>query len=624
MSNAAKLKKKAVEFEQKRQYDKALALYVQALDEAAAAKEEPEVALHNRVGDLLLRLGNVDEAIRYYSSAVALYADGGFLNNAIALCNKILRHDPGQSAVHYTLGRISAQKGFRSDAKYHFLEFAERMQRAGRLDESFSALKEFADLCPDQDDIRLMLAEQLAKQGRGEEAVEQLQILHEHLVAEGRSTEAQVAAERMAAIDPTAVPRALGLAPTPKADGGLVFLDVSWEGQRPNVGRESDRHVGNPSPPPAPLSGVEATALAQPTPDATTSDAASILDGEQEPHAADAARAAAPAPVAGLEPTALELDPVPEAPVLALSTTPTLDDSFGLRDLTPPAPPAAEPANAHEGADGNGPAGTGDAAALDDPELPVPPLDLPIILSDPLESTPNHAPATGELTLIMPDLGDDATSRDGAAAALAGLPLIDDSPPPLAPRAPAESLAQPGADGAAFVNLGDWLRETEPPKSTRMVTDAQEPGEGEEFDFADMLRKFKRGVAENVDEDDHDSHYDLGVAYKEMGLVDEAIAEFQKALRGRANRARTYEALGQCFVDKSQHQVATSVLARALNETTADDDNQLVGVLYLLGAANEALGRSDDAIGFYQRVFAVDIEFRDVGERLSGLERATR
>jgi hypothetical protein len=51
------------------------------------------------------------------------------------------------------------------------------------------------------------------------------------------------------------------------------------------------------------------------------------------------------------------------------------------------------------------------------------------------------------------------------------------------------------------------------------------------------------------------------------------------------------------------------------------DDQQLVGVLYLLGTATEALGRADDAIGYYQRVFAVDIEFRDVGERLNALER---
>jgi tetratricopeptide (TPR) repeat protein len=126
-----------------------------------------------------------------------------------------------------------------------------------------------------------------------------------------------------------------------------------------------------------------------------------------------------------------------------------------------------------------------------------------------------------------------------------------------------------------------------------------------------------------VDEEDYQSHYDLGVAYKEMGLVDEAIAEFQKALRAPDGRTRTYEAIGQCFLEKDQHQMAATILGRALSEKGMDDD-QLVGVLYLMGRANEALGRGDEAMQYYQRVFVVDIEFRDVADRLNALENAAQ
>ena len=128
------------------------------------------------------------------------------------------------------------------------------------------------------------------------------------------------------------------------------------------------------------------------------------------------------------------------------------------------------------------------------------------------------------------------------------------------------------------------------------------------------------GVAENVEEEDYESHYDLGVAYKEMGLMDEAVAEFQKALRGSNHRVRAYEALGQCFVEKEQYQVAASVLSRAM-ALGEGDDHHLVGVLYLMGRAAEALDRPGDALDYYQRVFAVDIEFRDVAERISAIER---
>ena len=171
----------------------------------------------------------------------------------------------------------------------------------------------------------------------------------------------------------------------------------------------------------------------------------------------------------------------------------------------------------------------------------------------------------------------------------------------------------------SFVNLAEWLREEEPPKSTRMVVDgAEEPQEQQ--DFAEMLTKFKQGVTSNVDDTDHESHYDLGVAYKEMGLLDEAISEFQKALRGTEQRVRTYEALGQCFVEKRQYQIAMTILLRALNDDGASDDT-LVGVLYLLGYALESLQKWEDAVGYYERVFTVDIQFRDVGDRLSVVER---
>src|SRR6185437_12979352 len=139
MSNVAKLKKRALEYEQRKQFDKALETYMQLLSQLDDHVEEADVALFNRVGDLLLRNGDVSAAVDQYERAVDLYAEGGF-------CNKILRNAPGRDSVYYKLGKISARKGFISDAKQNFLEYADRMQRMGNLEQAFSALKEFADL----------------------------------------------------------------------------------------------------------------------------------------------------------------------------------------------------------------------------------------------------------------------------------------------------------------------------------------------------------------------------------------------------------------------------------------------------------------------------------------------
>ncbi|HEY9227213.1 MAG TPA: tetratricopeptide repeat protein, partial [Gemmatimonadaceae bacterium] len=232
MSNVAKLKKQAAELELKKQFDKALAIYIKLLETFDKDASELDVALFNRVGDLLLRQGNVADAVDYYEQAIDRYADTGFFNNAIALCNKVLRHSPGRASVYYKLGKISAQKGFKGDAKVNFLEYADRMQKAGKVDEAFRALKEFADLCPDQDEIRLTLAEQLTKAGRKDEAIEQLQTLHEKYDAEGSVSEAMATANRMRAIDPTVEPRSSGEGRRKTSSGDLIFLDLDTPSPR--------------------------------------------------------------------------------------------------------------------------------------------------------------------------------------------------------------------------------------------------------------------------------------------------------------------------------------------------------------------------------------------------------
>jgi tetratricopeptide (TPR) repeat protein len=174
----------------------------------------------------------------------------------------------------------------------------------------------------------------------------------------------------------------------------------------------------------------------------------------------------------------------------------------------------------------------------------------------------------------------------------------------------------------SYVDLASWLRDDDA-SSTRMRMHEPTITGDEQADFDSLLRHFKEGVARSIGEDDHDSHYDLGVAYKEMGLIDDAVAEFQKALRSRVHRLPAYEALGQCFVEQGRHQVASTVLSRALHEPGIDD-SQRIGILYLLGYSLEALQRIDDARSYFQRVHATDRNFRDVAARLAALDQVAR
>src|SRR5436305_1720839 len=78
----------------------------------------------------------------------------------------------------------------------------------------------------DENEIRLMLAEQLTKAGRKDEAIEQLQMLHERYDSEGRSPEAAATATRMRAIDPAIEPRAAAGRSRKSSSGDLIFLDL--------------------------------------------------------------------------------------------------------------------------------------------------------------------------------------------------------------------------------------------------------------------------------------------------------------------------------------------------------------------------------------------------------------
>ncbi len=833
MSQVAKLKKQAAEFELKKQFDKALPIYVKLLDLYDQHSSEIDVALFNRVGDLMLRQGNVADAVDYYEKAVDRYAETGFFNNAIALCNKVLRQSPGRSSIYYKLGRISAQKGFKAEARANFLEYSDRMRKAGKHDEAFRALEEFADLAPDQYEIRQMLADQLIKAGRNAEAIEQLQLLHERYDGDGRDSDARGVAARLASLDPDAKPRSSG-GRQKRSSSDLIFIDLD----EPPVSTPVSAPVAPAAPAsPPPVATVESSlievvstgsALVEPAGfegnlvEATAGEAtlveptlveptiatptpiqpivaepisleSSLLESNQFQSIAPAEDLLAPGslelPVTPFDsaspaPTPTVIEPIEPPGILlgfestnfvssddplGLSTEITID--IDLNELTTPAkdfsPVVASPTpDSPHSSLPDLPAidlgdtllvrSTPDAAAAAAPEpfsadsfdLAAPaagpdgtPDDEPILIPTPsiarrstveaehvvdalqlevdqnptdwnlrrslaeamleagnrdagireLEAAMSGAERAGDLELasalaeeisrLEPEVIKHQQKRveyafrtndrprlieaylaladvllrteqiDKARTiyervldlspdetrARAGLQTVGAQTPPasatplanqrLSGAVPAPRNSRPVRRevtpvGGGFVNLGDLLRDDEAPRDTRMIVPEQEPTGDEEADFADMLRKFKQGIAENVDPQDYQAHYDLAIAYREMGLIDEAISGFQKALGSAANRLPAYEALGLCFMDKGQFKLAASILTRALAERASDD--QLVGVLYLLGRTSEALGNNQDALSYYQRVFVVDIQFRDITERMNEVERAWR
>ena len=450
------LKEQARRHEQREEWQEALDQYGLAIVKLAQ-KEQPDIGLYNRVGDLYVRVGNLDAAVEHYEQSVDLYLETFLPNNAIAVCKKIIRNVPDRHSAYLKMGQIRAEQGFLPDARANFLTYAERMQQAGDLDESFRALVEFCDLAPDDIDIRMMVADQMASHDRKDDAVVQLSTAYRHLMAKGAADEASAVEAKIRELDASTDVGGLPVMTSAELDGdGLSDADDL-------MGHFSDIAIGD-------------------------SDDQESDNGRELP-------------------------------------------TFDVSDEPGDAAPAPEEEDASE----------------------------------------------------------------------------------------AEEAVQEAAASEDYIDLGSMvLGDDGGEKSTRFTVAYEEPSGDEQADFAKMLSQFKDKVSENLGADDVQTHHDLGTAYKEMGLLEEAVGEFQAALRASADHLPTYELLGLTFMEMGQPEATVHSLERAL-EVKYDIEEELLGIYYYLARANEDLGKAERAVELYEKVFSIDINFADVTERLGDL-----
>src|SRR6266498_5711259 len=166
MSKLEQLKEKAKGLEAK-DPKKAVEIWLDVLGSQEKEGDNPDLSIYNRIGDLYIKLKDPGLAADYYDQAVDKYAELGFHNNAIAMCNKVLRNAPARQTTYLKLAKLYAAKGFMSEAKQNFVEYAERMQKVGKIEHAFAALKEFTDISRESASLREILAEHLALYGRG-------------------------------------------------------------------------------------------------------------------------------------------------------------------------------------------------------------------------------------------------------------------------------------------------------------------------------------------------------------------------------------------------------------------------------------------------------------------------
>ena len=189
------------------------------------------------------------------------------------------------------------------------------------------------------------------------------------------------------------------------------------------------------------------------------------------------------------------------------------------------------------------------------------------------------------------------------------------------PPAPVSPVDDSGlfSDEQEFFNLAEELQAEL--KSEEIPT-APDMGSGSgNVSLEEIFREFKKGVEQQLSPEDHETHYNLGIAYKEMGLTDEAIGEFQVASKDPAHAVECCSMLGLCFLEKGLPQLAVKWYLKGL-ETPGIKDAEKLGLQYDLASLHAELGDRAGAYKVFLEIYGTNASFRDVGDRLKELSPA--
>ncbi|MEO8504106.1 MAG: tetratricopeptide repeat protein [Acidobacteriota bacterium] len=251
----------------------------------------------------------------------------------------------------------------------------------------------------------------------------------------------------------------------------------------------------------------------------------------------------------------------------------------------------------------------------------LPPLE-PVEAVEPIE----HAEALPSISDVAPDelegvvfpeeISTPEELAAGPAAEDSSLSWLDD----VSLNAPSAAEAEEKLfdDEDDFFDLAAELERELTESDAGGARGLQPSPQPQEQSLEEIVEGFKKGVAENLSPEDYDTHFNLGIAYREMGLLDEAIGEFQLASKDVEHLVECCSMLGICFLDKGLPELAVKWYRRGLETPVLDEDRQL-GLLYDMGNALDQAGDREAAYKTFVEIYGINSNYRDVVPRLQEL-----
>lgn len=668
--SVSKILSDARKFTQKGKFEKAIAEYELLLE---LDSEDP--APLNSIGDLYTKMGNLHRAVEYYHKAIDIYFEIGLFNNAIAVCKKILRSDPNKVEIYKTLANLYKEQSLTNDAIRHFVLYADKMREKQNVDEVLYSFKQVVELSPQNIDIRLRLTELYLNQDRKDDAIYELTIIAQSYDDRGDTEKAEETRQRIKEINPDAdlstpvrhrpdktIASAPALIdeeiPVEEKDGILEFTpsavsddlkfgsDLTESEEDRDLSENKDLSIDMDvisddvgGPPVMEITESIYSMDEEPVPEITES------FNEPDDYADGMDEDSRDFPSLEFDPKSASID---ELRYHLAQEPDDADARLELgRKLHTQSPEEAVDEYIEAGDHYIVMAKYNDSAKSYRFALELSPNNLHIH-----KKMLEIASRTGDISMMIHayiNFGD-ALSRLGeknkaefvyqkvlsidehndiAQQRLEQLavPQVEEEIHVSAPEEPArrEAASQPVPEEAieseGTVDLAALLSdddEEEEPQSDKIRIVRKDIDTS--MDLDDIISDFKAGVDQHIEKEDYASHYDLGFAYKDMGLIDEAIGEFQIATRGSKQRLKAFEMLGLCFLEKDELELALKQFQRGI-ATPGHEEFEYLGLHYNIGFVNERLQNWEEAKKAYEEVYVVDISFKDIAERISEVQK---
>lgn len=593
MEKTLEIKRRAQKRLQAGDVDGAVAEYEKLL---GADEADPYVFV--TLGDLLFKKGQRDDAGRRYREAAQSYERTGLIKNAIAVCKKMVRLGLETAETTRYLGDLHAQDGLASEATVYFVQYADHCLSAGERRSAADALDRAAGLSPDNPHTWERVGELWGLEGeslRGAQALLKAADAHDRI---GQASDAQRLRERAEEMHAGAAsftrtsPEMAAASAEPLPEILLPDLTRDTMPGPPSLSTSTGVPVNGRSA----VEGLDSRVSFVPP-------AAGAVDRETIDAPLGARWTAAPTQAASEEPAARTGPSTGDVPadVSTLLARAREFLSAGERERAAEELLAAAQSWEQQG-------GLEQAASIYH-ELSKSPQATERLYRLWLANCERRQ-QWPEASVVCCELGDLALAAQEPASAHEWF-VQALSYDPENQRA-----------GRRLERLKEWGERTQEPPQTSddRITVTRRMSEDFDVDLREIVHAFQEGVQNQVQMDDARSRFDLGMTYRQMGLLDEAVAEFRLASRSPLLRIMALDMLGRALLERGDFGAAIAELERALATPDLPIDAE-VNFRYNLGLALEASGRVVEALEQFESVFQSEPNYPEVALKIRELRR---